>query len=573
MPNRDSVVYTERTTTLRRSPRFLHQKTTPEQEHPTPLRKSPRLALKKKTAPKPEDLKTPNSKSRSSRVSSFDPSLSSVQYALKKSDEDFVDNIRRKSSKCNDGSRKFGNLSSWRKKSSVVSIGDDGYQCLRRSPRIASQRNAVACEHKDFPENIGKKSGVSDNGARNCETSSNGSKKSSRSCNGVDGFQSLRRSPRFFSQKNIVDDSVEVSGIKGISHNSKSKVELSDIGKPGVCVNSCERFVPKSEKARRRSSVDPKAVDAGGREMKSVELDDRCGQVEVGRKRKRDEEGNRTVHGWTKEQELALQRAYLVAKPTPHFWKKVSKLVPGKSAWECFNKVHSDHITPPQPRPLSRAKTGNNSSPLRHFQLSASKLIKPTKPKVRRRSCNNRKSRLVQKTVRQLLQRNYCMDKDHEVDFFSVLEPNLDISTQAFQADYILSTPKNLQGNKQLLQKCSERFSSGRKKPPSRFSNSCETALFSPPVLKQVKNRALHEKYIDQLHSREAKRVASSQHSGKSTSREGGKECHFQKVDVVGAAKSALVSEVRDAIDKLQNVHASATINDSDLDDDAEDGI
>lgn len=160
------------------------------------------------------------------------------------------------------------------------------------------------------------------------------------------------------------------------------------------------------------------------------------------------------------------------------------------------------------------------------------------------------------------------MDQDHEVDFFSVLEPNLDISTQAFQPNDVLSTPKNLQGNKQLLQKCSERFSSGHKKPPSRFSNSCETAPFSPPVLKLVKNRALHEKYIDQLHSREAKRVASSQHSGKSTSREGGMECHIQKVDVVRAAKSALVSEVRDAIDKLQQVHASATSNHSDLDDD-----
>lgn len=255
--------------------------------------------------------------------------------------------------------------------------------------------------------------------------------------------------------------------------------------------------------------------------------------------------------------------------------------VPGKSAWECFNKIHSDHITPPPLRPLSRAKTRKNSSPLKQFQLSASKLLKPTKPKIRRRSCNSQKSLLVQKTVRQLLQRNYCVDQDHEVDCFSVLEPNLDISTQGFQPNDVLSTPKNLLGNMQLLQKCSERFSSGHKKPPSRFSNSCETALFSPPVLKQVKNRALHEKYIDQLHSREAKRVASSRHPGKFTSREGGKECNIQKVDVVRAAKNALVSGVRDAIDKLKHVHASATRNNSDLyddvstsdDDDAEDGI
>lgn len=30
---------------------------------------------------------------------------------------------------------------------------------------------------------------------------------------------------------------------------------------------------------------------------------------------------------WTSEQEAALQKAYLVAKPSPHFWKKVSRMV------------------------------------------------------------------------------------------------------------------------------------------------------------------------------------------------------------------------------------------------------
>ena len=44
-----------------------------------------------------------------------------------------------------------------------------------------------------------------------------------------------------------------------------------------------------------------------------------------GEKRKRG--GEEISKGWTKEQELALQRAYLAAKPSPHFWKNVSKLV------------------------------------------------------------------------------------------------------------------------------------------------------------------------------------------------------------------------------------------------------
>jgi len=46
------------------------------------------------------------------------------------------------------------------------------------------------------------------------------------------------------------------------------------------------------------------------------------------RKRKRTDEANkRAVHEWTKEQEMVLQRAYFTTKPTPHFWKKVSRLV------------------------------------------------------------------------------------------------------------------------------------------------------------------------------------------------------------------------------------------------------
>ncbi|ONK68270.1 uncharacterized protein A4U43_C05F9500 [Asparagus officinalis] len=29
---------------------------------------------------------------------------------------------------------------------------------------------------------------------------------------------------------------------------------------------------------------------------------------------------------WTRQQEASLQRAYLAAKPSPHFWKKVAKM-------------------------------------------------------------------------------------------------------------------------------------------------------------------------------------------------------------------------------------------------------
>ncbi|XP_052723790.1 uncharacterized protein LOC108344291, partial [Vigna angularis] len=78
-----------------------------------------------------------------------------------------------------------------------------------------------------------------------------------------------------------------------------------------------------------------------------------------GEKRKRN--GDEIGKGWTKEQDLALQRAYLTAKPSRHFWKNVSKLVPGKSQQECFDRIHFDNVTPVQLQPQSRAKACHHS--------------------------------------------------------------------------------------------------------------------------------------------------------------------------------------------------------------------
>lgn len=241
--------------------------------------------------------------------------------------------------------------------------------------------------------------------------------------------------------------------------------------------------------------------------------------------------------------------------------------MPGKSAQDCFDKVNSDHLTPPQRVRASRAKR-RSLSPIPHFELSASKLLKPTKLQAKKPSCSKQKSHVTQKNVRQLLRMHYHQNQDHEADLFSVLEPNLDLSTQAFQPSVVLSTPKHLKKKQGLLQNCNER-SSSQKKPLSRFSGSCGTALASPPVLKQVKNRVLHDKYIDQLLNRDAKRKAASEHTKKATLQtENRKEVQFQKLDVVRSAKNALVSDAREAISMLQHIQTNATSSSSDLDDD-----
>lgn len=87
-----------------------------------------------------------------------------------------------------------------------------------------------------------------------------------------------------------------------------------------VEVDEVSRCVEKREAGTRCCVLGlAAAVDnRGGRE---------AGHRLQGVKRKRQENALGSRQGWTKEQEAALQRAYLAAKPTPSFWKKVSKLV------------------------------------------------------------------------------------------------------------------------------------------------------------------------------------------------------------------------------------------------------
>ena len=238
--------------------------------------------------------------------------------------------------------------------------------------------------------------------------------------------------------------------------------------------------------------------------------------------------------------------------------------VPGKSAQDCFDKVNSDHMTLPQTFPRSRAKR-INSSPLECFSISVSKLLNPSGPKNKRLSCKQ-KSHLAHKNVRELLQKQNQVNRDYEADLFSILEPDQNSSMQDSKLAVEISTPEHSQEKLGFLHKLHE-SSSDHKRPLLRLS-SCGIDIVSPPVLKQVKNKALHEKYIDQLHCREAKRKAAHARAGKSVAgKENRGEINVQKIDVVRAAKNALVSDVRDAIYQLQDVQTNASSS-SDFHDD-----
>ncbi|XP_015963120.1 uncharacterized protein LOC107487056 [Arachis duranensis] len=294
------------------------------------------------------------------------------------------------------------------------------------------------------------------------------------------------------------------------------------------------------------AKVEKKHVVCG---IASVEVSDvRKNEGGEKAKRKKRKRGKETAEGWAKEQELALQRAFFSVKPSPHFWKNVSKMVPGKSQQDCFDRIHGDHMTPPQLPPRSRARTVK-SSPIQQFSISASELLKPTDKKVRRPNILKPKNCITQKSVEKLLQHRLQVDQGRRGDIFSILEPNIDFSSNASQPSAALSTPTKQKENQVLLQSCTETSSSSHKKKQSlsRFSGSHVTNLVSPPVLKQVKNKGMHEKYINQLRRREARRIANSARLQIPVP---GKIIH--KGDVVKAAKVALASEARDAINKFQ---------------------
>ncbi|KAG5541941.1 hypothetical protein RHGRI_021685 [Rhododendron griersonianum] len=367
-----------------------------------------------------------------------------------------------------------------------------------------------------------------------------------------------KRTKRSSSVKKSKGNGVARSASTGIVNEGG----FVDLGRAKVGGNSCKELGSKLEK-RAICSYGASLELVGGERKKEGDLGRGVKEIGVKRKRNQFEEGHGVDKGWTKDQEMALQRAYFSAKPTPLIWKKVAKLVPGKSAKDCFNKLHSDHSTPPQPRTRLRSRKTNSPS----FSLPTSTLLKPEEPITKKPICRKQSRHLAQKTVRQLLQKHYNVDQNYEADLFSVLESTMNPSTQALQKGLTHSTPGGEQKDSGYLKKCHDRSSSAHHaKHMSQFSGSYGATLASPPVLKPVKNKALHEKYIDQLHCREAKRRAAKVIRGKEKRKE---SCiNIQKRDVIKAAKDALVFDAKDVINQFHQVKVSGMGNFSDSDDD-----
>ncbi|KAF8719653.1 hypothetical protein HU200_024396 [Digitaria exilis] len=270
---------------------------------------------------------------------------------------------------------------------------------------------------------------------------------------------------------------------------------------------------------------------------------------------------------WTEEQDMALRKAYFNAQPSPHFWKRVSKLVPGRSAEDCFNRIHADLSTPtpvaPRPR---RSKT--TFSPIGNFSLSDSKLPDLLEVTAGRQRTAKQKSLAAQRTVRHLLQKHCLIDQAQEADHFSLFETSPSALQLNISFEDSPGTPESYLNSGSLGKSGSL---SARKKQFSKLR--AERAEPSPAVLEPIKNVILHEKYVDQLSRWEVTKKPRKRTPG-SKAVDSGKTLSRQQAGGLKAAKTALISEATDFINLFKKLQANslALIVENNEDDDI-DGI
>ncbi|KAK3132579.1 hypothetical protein QOZ80_6AG0524750 [Eleusine coracana subsp. coracana] len=271
-----------------------------------------------------------------------------------------------------------------------------------------------------------------------------------------------------------------------------------------------------------------------------------------------EKEGNEPFCGqddWTDEQDIALRQAYFSARPSPHFWKRVSRMVPGRSAEECFNRIHADLSTPtpiaPRPR---RCKA--KFSPLGNFSLSDPELPNLLEPTVGKQRTSKQKNLASQKTVRHLLQKHCLVDQAQAADHFSLFESSPSALQLNISFEDSPGTPLSCMNSGSMHK--SSASSSARKKPFSRFKTKKDEP--SPAVLKPVKNAVLHEKYIDQLIRREGTKRPRKRATG-SKAADNMKAHSEQQAGDLKAAKNALISEATEFVGHFKKLQANSLAN------------
>ena len=229
--------------------------------------------------------------------------------------------------------------------------------------------------------------------------------------------------------------------------------------------------------------------------------------------------------------------------------------MPGRSAKDCFNRIHADLSTPTPiaPRPRTSKTT---FSPIGNFSLSDPKLPNLLESTVRRQRIAKRKSLATQKMVRHLLQKHCLIDQAQEADHFPLFETSPSALELNISSEYSPRTPESYL-NSDSLGKCSGSLSA-QKKPFSRLK--AERDEPSPAVLKPIKNVILHEKYVDQLSRREGTKKPRKRTPG-SKGANSVMTLSRQQAGGLKAAKNALISEATDFISQFKKLQANSLVH------------
>lgn len=321
-----------------------HRTSIDEEKHAVSLRRSPRFLTKNQQ--ELEHPVTPEIEPRAIRVPNVDstPLSSNRKISLNKKQREVPGRTTEKSN------------------GSVMSA--DSSTGPRRSSRLISR---IECSKE-----VSKKAKVMTNSSVISSNSCTRLRISSRMNIQVEDFTPLRRSKRLAEngsfEKRVTRGWIQVSSVEKVCRdivlacpaitNSNKTLNPPEI-KLKACANSSNKPVVKSEKRATRSSCQSQAdegkakhgdrigkpstsklekietltakpslevaTEGGENHEESIGLGEK--QRGVKRKRSQEEDGHVIAKGWTKEQEVALQRAYFTAKATPQFWKKVAKMV------------------------------------------------------------------------------------------------------------------------------------------------------------------------------------------------------------------------------------------------------
>jgi hypothetical protein len=199
--------------------------------------------------------------------------------------------------------------------------------------------------------------------------------------------------------------------------------------------------------------------------------------------------------------------------------------VPGRNEEECFNKFYSSHPTPP-------CAVAAQRTCLKEVEIPS---LQPNQLQPRKTKTTRAKRLLeAHQMVRNILRRQQVNDEDYKADAFAALEPPdvvdsvmgkaiEDESGILSDAEFEFFVQSSLHGSTensmtQHGQSDKENWKPKMTSQQQRGSGmATQLQVFSPEILKKVKDPLMLDKYIDHLHQRRSRRpgIKSAQRNNK----------------------------------------------------------